>query len=88
MDFAEYSIKRTDGDKNLKKPLKALICFSKPTTGVVLGKLIINILKSNPDNSSIVALNMVDEDFYKNDEEINRYKSELFGELIEECEKK
>lgn len=87
MDFAEYSIKRIEGDKNLKKPLKALICFSKPTTGVVLGRLIINILKSNPDNSSIVALNMVDEDLHRSDEEINRYKSELFGELIQECEK-
>lgn len=87
MDFAEYLLKRIEGDKSLKKPLKALICFSKPTTGVVLGKLIINILKSNPENSSIVALNMIDDDVQRSDDELAKYKSELFGDLIEECEK-
>ncbi len=87
MDFADILLKRIDGEKNLKKPVKALVCFSQPIERAALGNLIINMLKSKPENSSIVALYLMDETQNVGLENDAQFKAQLFAELIEACEK-
>ncbi len=87
MDFADILLKRLDGENELKKPIKALICFSKPKTGVALGKLIVDIVKAKAERSSVTALNLIDEEQAAEIEDEVLYKTQLFSELVDRCEK-
>lgn len=87
MDFADILLKRIDGEHELKKPFSALICFSKPKTGIALVKLMIEIVKTKPEKSSIAALNLIDEQQASQIEDEMVYKTQLFSELVEQCEK-
>ena len=60
MEFVDILLKRIEGENELKKPVNALICFSKVTTGKALGALISRMARFRPDKSSVTLLNLID----------------------------
>ncbi len=86
MDLADNIINKIDLDAELKSPVNALICFSKPQTGNALGILINEILAAKPDKSSITAVHLIDEVQAQHIGDIEVYKNELFSQIIAECE--
>lgn len=83
MEFVDILLKRIEGENELKKPINALICFSKEKTGKALGALINKMVRFRPDKSSITLLNLIDAEQAKQIKDENVYKSELFSDLIQ-----
>ncbi len=82
MEFADILIKRIEGETELKRPVNALICFSKTKTGKALGALINKMTRFRPDKSSITLLNLIDREQASQIEDENIYKSDLFSDII------
>lgn len=87
MDFLDILIKKIDGEAELKKPINALICFSKPETGNALCSLAVDIARSKPEKSSITVLHFIREEEMHAIEDMNIYKSSLFSEMIQRTER-
>ncbi len=83
MEFVDILLKRIEGETELKKPVNALICFSKEKTGKALGALINKMVRFKPDKSSITLLNLIDAEQTKQIPDKNIYKSELFSDIIQ-----
>lgn len=86
MEFADILSKRIEGENELKRPVNALICFSKTKTGKALGALINKMVRNKPDKSSITLLNLIDAEQARQIEDENIYKSELFSDIIKQSE--
>ena len=86
MEFVDILLKRIEGENELKKPVNALICFSKVTTGKALGALISRMARFRPDKSSVTLLNLIDKEQARDIEDENRYKTELFSGIIPSAE--
>lgn len=86
MEFVDILLKRIEGENELKKPVNALICFSKMTTGKALGALISRMARFRPDKSSVTLLNLIDKEQARDIEDENRYKTELFSGIIPSAE--
>lgn len=71
----------------MKDPVNILICFSKPETGESLGFLATELLKVKDDGSEITLLNLVSQTQFQAIKDVERYKNQLFGGIIEKCEK-
>ena len=83
MEFVDILLKRIEGETELKKPVNALICFSKEKTGKALRALINKMVRFKPDKSSITLLNLIDAEQTKQIPDKNIYKSELFSDIIQ-----
>lgn len=83
MEFVDILLKRIEGENELKKPVNALICFSKAKTGKALGALINKMVRFRPDKSSITLLNLIDAEQAGQILDENVYKSELFSDIIQ-----
>ena len=82
MEFADILSRRIEGENELKKPVNALICFSKVKTGKALGALINKMVRFKPDKSSITLLNLIDAEQAQQIQDENIYKSDLFSDII------
>lgn len=82
MEFADILSRRIEGENELKKPVNALICFSKVKTGKALGALINKMVRFKPDKSSITLLNLIDAEQAQQIQNENIYKSDLFSDII------
>lgn len=82
MDFIDILLKRMDGGSELKRPIHALISFSKPATGEALVLLANDLVKSHTQKPSITALNLVDEVQAQEIENMEEYKTNLFSKII------
>lgn len=82
MEFVDILLKRIEGENELKKPVNALICFSKVKTGKALGALINKMVRFKPDKSSITLLNLIDAEQAQQIQDENVYKSDLFSDII------
>lgn len=87
MDFLDILLKKIDGEAELKKPINALICFSKPETGNALCSLAVDIARSKSEKSSITVLHFIPEEEMQAIEDVNIYKGSLFSEMIQKTEK-
>ncbi|MDO5664301.1 MAG: hypothetical protein Q4G63_03465 [Bacteroidia bacterium] len=83
MEFADILLKRIEGENELKRPVNALICFSKVKTAKALGALISKMVRFKPDKSSITLLNLIDAEQAKQIQDENVYKSDLFSDIIQ-----
>ena len=83
MEFVDILLKRIEGENELKRPVNALICFSKVKTGKALGALINKMVRFRPDKSSVTLLNLIDAEQAKHIQDENTYKSELFSDIIQ-----
>lgn len=88
MDLIDVFMKRVDGDADLKRPINALICFSRPRTGLDLCMLASEMIKSKSVASSIVALHLMKEEEAASIENMEKYKADFFEEIIAICERK
>lgn len=87
MDFVDILLKRLDSENELKRPIHALICFSKPETGKALGILANELVKSRTVKPAITALHLIDEEQKRSIENIDAYKNELFADIVAESER-
>lgn len=85
MDFADILLKRLD-DNELKRPIHALICFSKPETGKALSSLAIDFAKLQTNKPRTTFLHLIDEQQQHHISDINEYKNHLFSEILSEFE--
>lgn len=76
-----------DNENDLKKPLHVLICFSKPETGKALGVLANDLVRARGEKPAITVLHLIDEAQAREIDDENRYKSQLFTDILEECER-
>ena len=83
MEFVDILLKRIEGENELKRPVNALICFSKVKTGKALGALMNKMVRFRPDKSSVTFLNLIDAEQAKHIQDENTYKSELFSDIIQ-----
>ena len=83
MEFVDILLKRIEGENELKRPVNALICFSKVKTGKALGALMNKMVRFRPDKSSVTLLNLIDAEQAKHIQDENTYKSELFSDIIQ-----
>ena len=83
MEFVDILLKRIEGENELKRPVNALICFSKVKTGKALGALMNKMVRFRPDKSSVTLLNLIDSEQAKRIQDENAYKSELFSDIIQ-----
>ena len=83
MEFVDILLKRIEGENELKRPVNALICFSKVKTGKALGALMNKMVRFRPDKSSVTLLNLIDTEQAKHIQDENTYKSELFSDIIQ-----
>ncbi len=83
MEFVDILLKRIEGENELKRPVNALICFSKVKTGKALGALMNKMVRFRPDKSSVTLLNLIDSEQAKRIHDENAYKSELFSDIIQ-----
>lgn len=83
MEFADILLKRIEEENELKRPVNALICFSKVKTGKALGALVNKMARFRPDKSSVTLLNLIDAEQAKHIRDENAYKSELFSDIIQ-----
>lgn len=83
MEFVDILLKRIEGENELKRPVNALICFSKVKTGKALGALMNKMIRFRPDKSSVTLLNLIDAEQAKRIQDENAYKSELFSDIIQ-----
>ena len=83
MEFVDILLKRIEGENELKRPVNALICFSKVKTGKALGALMNKKVRFRPDKSSVTLLNLIDAEQAKHIQDENTYKSELFSDIIQ-----
>lgn len=87
MDFVDILLKRLDSENELKRPVHALICFSKPETGKALGVLANELVKSRTVKPAITALHLIDEKQAQSIDDMDTYKNQLFADIIAESER-
>ncbi len=87
MDFLDILVNKIDAEAELKKPVNALICFSRPETGNALCSLAVDIARAKSEKSSITVLHFISEEEMQAIEDVNIYKSALFSRMIEKTEK-
>lgn len=87
MDFLDILVNKIDAEAELKKPVNALICFSRPETGNALCSLAVDIARAKSEKSSITVLHFISEEEMQTIEDMNIYKSSLFSRMIEKTEK-
>lgn len=56
MEFVDTLLKRFDGDSELKKATRALVCFSSPETGKKLAQLTYQLVMTRSEGSSMALL--------------------------------
>lgn len=87
MDLIDVFLKKINAEDDLKKPINALISFSKPETGKTLSLLAKDLIKSKVSKSSVVALHLITQEEADRIGDLEQYKTELFEEIIALCEK-
>lgn len=82
MEFVDILLNRIEGENDLKRPVNALICFSKEKTGKALGTIIHKMVHNRPEKSSVTLLNLIDAEQAQQIHDEEAYKAQLFSDII------
>lgn len=87
MDFVDI-LNRFDGESELRKPTRALVCFTRPETGKKLTRLACQIAITRSERSSITLLYFIDQQQEAlSQEELNLIQSKISSDFLPKGEK-
>ncbi len=88
MEFVDRLLKRFDGDVGLRKPTRALLCFSSPNTGKKMAQLIYQVAMTRTEGSSITLLYFMErQEEELTGEELNMLQSKISTAFMPKREK-
>lgn len=83
MDFAEILALRIREKEELKNPINALVCFSRPETGKALVEITSELVKNQAQKPTLTILHLIDEEQAAQLGDIEGYRLKLVNELVE-----
>lgn len=87
MEPADILLKKIANESDLQKPINVLICFANPKTAKALIVMTCELVRQNPEKSSVTALHLISSQEAEQIQNMDVYKTEMFADFIELGEK-